>query len=216
MLMSTPYYVMQTAMLPIKTCKIIEAHCKAFLWGGTVNVRKFKPNIIWALGNRVSTRFWTDQLLDDILQVDTTKSISVEIVDKGSVKEYVTSEGEWDLDRVCGSRQQDMETNLEVVWSERIRTFLFLYSHKKILTHQERVCKNFAIDPRCPTCQVNEESILHCLRECLAAATVWFKLLPQNHQDCMIGWQPLATNFITLNVDGVSRSFLNRAAAGGV
>ncbi|EOY08210.1 Uncharacterized protein TCM_022554 [Theobroma cacao] len=61
---------------------------------------QFKLNIKWALGNGISTRFWTDQWLDDILLVDAAKSIGIEIVDESSVKEYVTAEGELDLDKV--------------------------------------------------------------------------------------------------------------------
>ncbi|WRX23007.1 Reverse transcriptase [Theobroma cacao] len=183
----------ETAMLPIKTCKIIEAHCKAFLWGGTVNVRK---------------------LLDDVLQVDTTKSISVEIVDKGSVKEYVTSEGEWDLDRV--SMRNPFCTALESVlllllsglnFSHRIIKMIWRWENSAIFENIQKTTESRLCAIRGLVLDVMPTNTIPILIE---------REISFVSADCMIGWQPLATNFITLNVDGVSRSFLNRAAAGGV
>ncbi|EOY08461.1 Uncharacterized protein TCM_022922 [Theobroma cacao] len=96
-----------TVVIPSKTYKKIKAHynihkpgASTFWTAITQSWPQFKPNIKWAMGNEISIRLWTDQWLDDIILVNVAKSIGIEIIDESSVKEYVTTEGEWDLDRV--------------------------------------------------------------------------------------------------------------------
>ncbi|KAL2928004.1 hypothetical protein RDABS01_001753 [Bienertia sinuspersici] len=64
-----------------------------------------------------------------------------------------------------------------LVWSlpvqQRIRVFLWLTTHNKILCNANRLKRHLTDDPRCPRCPDTEETLLHTLWGCPAAREVW-------------------------------------------
>ncbi|CAN1795223.1 Putative ribonuclease H protein At1g65750 [Linum perenne] len=72
------------------------------------------------------------------------------------------------------------------VWNwpgpNRIKHFLWLVSHKRILTNAERFQRHMGNSGLCPCCSNEEESILHTLRDCCRAKDVWNRLIPRRDQ----------------------------------
>ncbi|CAN1318165.1 Putative ribonuclease H protein At1g65750 [Linum perenne] len=61
----------------------------------------------------------------------------------------------------------------------RMKHFLWLASHKKLLTNEERGRRQLTTQVLCPRCSVNIESISHVIYECNFALQVWGAVLPQ-------------------------------------
>ncbi|KAK8478471.1 hypothetical protein V6N12_018918, partial [Hibiscus sabdariffa] len=61
---------------------------------------------------------------------------------------------------------------------ERIKYFLWLASHGKLLTNLTRYNRRLTNDPICSICGTAEESILHVLRDCADTAHLWSLVLP--------------------------------------
>ncbi|WCJ35671.1 DNAse I-like superfamily protein [Euphorbia peplus] len=61
--------------------------------------------------------------------------------------------------------------------SERVRCFLWLVVHNRILTNSNRKIRHLCESDQCPVCS-NQESVLHVLRDCRVAAVVWRCFLP--------------------------------------
>ncbi|CAN1147966.1 Putative ribonuclease H protein At1g65750, partial [Linum perenne] len=55
----------------------------------------------------------------------------------------------------------------------RVKSFLWLAIHGRLLTNSERVRRHLAASPACPRCEVASESICHTLRDCPSAAAIW-------------------------------------------
>ncbi|CAN1186610.1 Putative ribonuclease H protein At1g65750 [Linum perenne] len=68
----------------------------------------------------------------------------------------------------------------EAIWRwtgpNRVRHFLWLASHGKIMTNAERKHRNITPDDSCPRCPGVEEYVLHVLRDCCFAKQVWNSL----------------------------------------
>nr|GEX77444.1 LURP1-like domain-containing protein [Tanacetum cinerariifolium] len=67
-----------------------------------------------------------------------------------------------------------------VIWkapvSERIKMFLWLAVHDRLLTNVQRVTRKLTNDTRCTRCGVDEESLDHILRRCPSSFMIWNKL----------------------------------------
>ncbi|CAN1819551.1 Putative ribonuclease H protein At1g65750 [Linum perenne] len=63
------------------------------------------------------------------------------------------------------------------VWNwkgpNRIRHFLWFVAHQKILTNVGWVSRHLTNDATCEHCRTGDETVLHVLRDCQAAADVW-------------------------------------------
>ncbi|CAI9754113.1 unnamed protein product [Fraxinus pennsylvanica] len=88
----------------------------------------------------------------------------------------------------------------DLVWQwqgpQRIRAFLWLCMHNKLLTNYDRNRRHLTDDPSYPICHNGVETISHVLRDCLIAKALWLKLLPLsdnagffdlNFNDWMVG-----------------------------
>ncbi|KAK8508915.1 hypothetical protein V6N12_035016 [Hibiscus sabdariffa] len=75
------------------------------------------------------------------------------------------------------------DTKWKTLWrlpvSERIKYFLWVVAHGKLLTNLHRHQRNLTADPLCTICGASEESILHVLRDCNATAMLWSSVIPQ-------------------------------------
>lgn len=58
---------------------------------------------------------------------------------------------------------------------QRIRFFLWLVFHDRVMTNTFRFVRGLTDDPRCGVCAEVEENIEHILRKCPTAKMVWRK-----------------------------------------
>lgn len=61
---------------------------------------------------------------------------------------------------------------------QRVRVFLWVLAHEKILTNLERATRRMTSSALCVRCREEEESALHAVRDCKMAKEVWERLLP--------------------------------------
>ncbi|CAN0926318.1 Putative ribonuclease H protein At1g65750 [Linum grandiflorum] len=61
----------------------------------------------------------------------------------------------------------------------KIRHFLWLASHDRLLTNEERGRRHLTNQVLCSFCSSHTESCIHVLRDCRFARQVWSKILPQ-------------------------------------
>lgn len=68
----------------------------------------------------------------------------------------------------------------DLVWKapaqQRVRAFLWLASHDRLMGNLNRYKRKLTNDPKCFICGGEDESTLHILRDCPAAKSVWRKL----------------------------------------
>ncbi|WZZ66780.1 hypothetical protein YC2023_078150 [Brassica napus] len=81
----------------------------------------------------------------------------------------------------------NMEALFARVWRvmtpERVRVFLWLVSHQVIMTNMERKRRHMSDNGMCTLCRNGNETILHALRDCQAAAGIWRRLMaPSRYQ----------------------------------
>ena len=79
-----------------------------------------------------------------------------------------------------------MEALYNRVWSlvapERVCVFLWLVSHQVIMTNMERKRRHLSDNGVCSLCKNGDETILHVLRDCPAAAGLWTKSVMPSRQ----------------------------------
>jgi len=85
---------------------------------------------------------------------------------------------------------------------QRMRFFIWLTTHDRLMTNAHRVKRGLATDPKCKSCIYEEEDTLHILRDCIYAREVWNKLVPVAEQD----------TFFTLPLNTWLRSNLEKSA----
>ncbi|KAJ8767189.1 hypothetical protein K2173_013586 [Erythroxylum novogranatense] len=94
------------------------------------------------------------------------------------------------LTRDCTQEEKDI---WRVVWKwkgpERVKTFLWLLSHGKLLTNEVRLRRNLAPSASCPLCQDHTESILHAIRDCPKVREMWKSLVPRT------AWEQFFSHF---------------------
>lgn len=66
----------------------------------------------------------------------------------------------------------------DLVWKmaiqQRVKTFVWLILHDRLLCNSNRLKRNLTDDPGCPRCSLNaDETLLHMLRDCPAARAIW-------------------------------------------
>lgn len=75
---------------------------------------------------------------------------------------------------------------LDVKWNQiwkwrgtpRVRSFLWLATHGKLLTNYQRFTRHICPDPTCAKCQLTPETTLHVLWDCPATKNLWLQILP--------------------------------------
>ncbi|CAN1151988.1 Putative ribonuclease H protein At1g65750 [Linum perenne] len=76
----------------------------------------------------------------------------------------------------------DSDSNWRHVWNwrgpNRIKHFIWLASHSRLLTNEERNPRHLTDQVMCPRCPNNVESISHVIRDCSFALQVWQLALP--------------------------------------
>ncbi|CAN1777551.1 Putative ribonuclease H protein At1g65750 [Linum perenne] len=83
-------------------------------------------------------------------------------------------------DLIVKPSNPNLDAHWDLVWKwkgpARIKHFLWLVMHDRLLTNLERKRRHLSTDSRCSKCGNPEESVTHILRECPAAVQVWDKL----------------------------------------
>lgn len=137
------------------------------------------PNGVWDRGKII--RLLPENICNEIMCVYVSRNNQVEDIlvwnhpndidftVKSAYKELVKDE------------QVKSEKHWDWVWkwpgSQRIRTFLWLCAHNKILTNTQRKKMNLTTDGLCPICRTEEETVTHVLRDCHASQKVWKMLV---------------------------------------
>lgn len=66
----------------------------------------------------------------------------------------------------------------------RVKSFLWLARHCKLLTNAERCKRMFTDNPSCSLCGAVEENLLHTLRDCINSKPIWLSIVPSTrHSD---------------------------------
>ncbi|CAN1191383.1 Putative ribonuclease H protein At1g65750 [Linum perenne] len=63
---------------------------------------------------------------------------------------------------------------------QRVRHFLWLAAHNKLLTNAERHRRHLTTSDECGGCNSASESVIHIARDCLVAREVWYEMLGVN------------------------------------
>ncbi|KAL8170236.1 hypothetical protein V2J09_022040 [Rumex salicifolius] len=83
--------------------------------------------------------------------------------------------------------QSDVGDIFRVLWRikvlERIRMFLWLGVHGRLMTNAVRFRRHLTSDPRCAVCSDGEETLLHLFRDCRKAKCVWNSFGPRWQED---------------------------------
>lgn len=66
---------------------------------------------------------------------------------------------------------------------QRIKVFIWIMAHGKIMTNNERWRRRLTDSVECSRCSQGEESVLHATRECQWARKVWDFLVPAELKD---------------------------------
>ncbi|XP_040372858.1 uncharacterized protein LOC112194030 [Rosa chinensis] len=79
---------------------------------------------------------------------------------------------------------EQMHSPWKFIWKmqvpPKLKTFLWVLCHGKLLTNAHRVKRNLTDDDTCPICRCNSESLSHLFKDCPAALNVWNSFtLPQ-------------------------------------
>lgn len=61
---------------------------------------------------------------------------------------------------------------------ERIKVFLWLLAHEKVLTNLSRVRRNLSQSACCDRCPAAVEDAMHAVRDCPASKEVWIRFVP--------------------------------------
>lgn len=73
-------------------------------------------------------------------------------------------------------------TGWRIIWQlkvqQRLRTFLWLLAHEKLLSNFSRWRRRIATSPNCNQCIGREETNMHAVRDCCEARRVWLNFIP--------------------------------------
>ncbi|KAL2899374.1 hypothetical protein RDABS01_024456 [Bienertia sinuspersici] len=96
-------------------------------------------------------------------------------------------------------QEQNLQSNSQwdIIWKiptqQRVRVFLWLSMHNKVLCNANRLKRNLTDDPRCKRCGNQEETLLHLLRDCPHSKIIWDSvggsaLYPSFYQGDLSNW----------------------------
>ncbi|CAN1762667.1 Putative ribonuclease H protein At1g65750 [Linum perenne] len=91
----------------------------------------------------------------------------------------------WGPDPKCiFSIKSTYEIFLQTIWRwevpSRVKHFLWLVGHERVLTNAERCRRYISYNPKCTRCPDHIEDLLHIVRDCKLVIEVWDAFLPHN------------------------------------
>nr|KYP62996.1 Putative ribonuclease H protein At1g65750 family [Cajanus cajan] len=107
------------------------------------------------------------------------------------------ADGEFSLKKgyefLCPVGVSSRQKVFKLLWNwrgpERIQTFLWRLAHNSLLTNDLRMHRGMTMDPLCPVCHDELETLIHAMRDCNVARSVWINIFNGR----------LHTNFFTMN-----------------
>jgi len=146
--------------------------------------------------------FWDDEngwkwdLFSELLPEETLKAIASYTVTVGDENndEFIwdgSAHGGFSVKSALAIiRNEAPETNeglWRLIWRlkipQRMRFFIWLVAHDRLMTNSHRVKRRLATDPNCRICIHEEEDSLHILRDCRLAQEIWSNLIPIDLRD---------------------------------
>ncbi|EOY02808.1 Uncharacterized protein TCM_017202 [Theobroma cacao] len=204
---------------------------------------EFMKNVRWTVGDGASISLWFDIWLGDLplFNIAVEEGFPVDMIDR--VQDFKSPNGEWDKE--CLTTALPMEVVEKVLYlilpslaafldepywaltSSGHFTISSAYDHLKSLSdsvrsENKRVRRGLSSDASCPQCHVLEETNLHLLRDCLAAAwrnSFVFEggVIPIEGQLNIIkSWVPSPADWIAVISDRAYKSGKGVASTGGV
>ncbi|KAK4283181.1 hypothetical protein QN277_000163 [Acacia crassicarpa] len=109
----------------------------------------------------------------------------IELMPNKNLRWKWTKSGEFTVKSAYDSLRPT-EVHPDKLWStiwkikapERCRIFMWLVLHNRLLTNVSRCKRGISTDGRCQICQVDEESLLHVLRDCPISHDLWRQIVP--------------------------------------
>ncbi|KAJ8434447.1 hypothetical protein Cgig2_025417 [Carnegiea gigantea] len=99
------------------------------------------------------------------------------------------------------------ESIWKLIWTlkspQRIKFFIWLAVHKRIMTNAHRARRQLSDNPLCNSCHNVEEDVLHILCDCQHARRVWLELVPKVKHN--IFFTLLLRKWIHGNLEGSNR-----------
>ncbi|CAN1842174.1 Putative ribonuclease H protein At1g65750 [Linum perenne] len=145
--------------------------------------------------------------------------------------------------KILASTGHHIEQDIwKTVWlwegPSRVRHFLWLVAHDRVLTNAERCRRHMVAVGDCQRCRGCTEDTLHVVRDCQVAREVWLRLRvlhwiagvretmradsqviskgASRRIETHIGWKAGPSDCITINTDGSVLQPHSQAAAGGI
>ena len=141
---------------------------------------------MWEGSSGWKWNLFADLLPDNILQ----KIASVEINPQESTKDQFVwdgaSHGGFSTKTAINYIRGDAPTQADPMWTliwasqvpHRIRFFLWLVGHERLMTNSNRFARGLIDNPKCRGCLDGDETTLHLLRDCKLASMIWKAVLP--------------------------------------
>ncbi|KAA3472034.1 non-LTR retrotransposon transposase [Gossypium australe] len=123
-----------------------------------------------------------------------------------------TPDGKFTFKSAYESLNRHTDTGADMTWKavwklrvpERIRTFLWLVLHGRLMTNERRTRLGLAQTAQCERCSSHSEDMLHLLRDCPHSKNLWLSLVPRRLQGDFFGYgtsEWIRTNIICRSRD---------------
>ncbi|XP_019186483.1 PREDICTED: uncharacterized protein LOC109181186 [Ipomoea nil] len=135
---------------------------------------------------------WKWDILENCLQSATLDAIAATIVcPEGNLQDQVVwreeISGSFSVSSAYELLSKNQNTTKELAWDNiwklkiptRIKTFLWLVRHNKVMTNTNRLKRGFTTNDNCWFCTNKAEDIEHVLRTCPKARDIWPHILPE-------------------------------------
>ncbi|XP_031402735.1 uncharacterized protein LOC116212324 [Punica granatum] len=130
----------------------------------------------WAINRGDRARFWEDSWIPNCRPLLDLSRREVPADLRGRpVADFVDVSGSWNWN--VFSDWLDHSSMLKWDGPQRIRSFLWLAGHDRLLTNEHRVKRNLASSSLCASCNIAVENTLHVLRDCSLSCAVWKQLI---------------------------------------
>ncbi|KAF7837882.1 ribonuclease H [Senna tora] len=160
------------------------------IWRGIAkNWNHVENGLRWRIGDGTNIKFWLDswvpncQKLCDLVIGPISESdlmASVQMFLYGGIRRMVTFQLS-PVIMLSGGVSEARDSNWKSIWKlhvpQRVRSFMWLLMHEKLLTNVERCRRRIADSTVCDRCGGISEDIIHALRDCNKAKDIWLRLV---------------------------------------
>lgn len=138
-------------------------------------------NEMWEMGSGWKWNVFSDYLPNDVLK----RIAAHELVEDENAGDLLYWKGDkkgafsikYAMKIIRNDMSNEPHKQWDLVWKapvqQRVRVFLWLLMHDRVLCNVNRMKRYLTDDPRCQRCNGQEETLLHLLRDCPAARSIW-------------------------------------------